>query len=191
MRWRSWRATQQKIAMSAIVYASIATNCRPASRCLEHRVEPPRDSRVAVDGVGHLFRRGEVEVMRLAEKRSEARHLPHQPFLDFDPLALVVPGIEAAEFPRQVEEDRPRFEDRDRRAAGPLRIPDRGNLVVGRHRRERRRPLLPLADVDEGDRVGNAEFLEHDGDLPAVRRRPVEDLDREGLYLHRRRVSLA
>ena len=149
---------------------------------VEHRVETPGISGIAFDGVGHLLRRSEVEVVRLAEEGAEIPHLPHQPFLDGNPPPFVAFRIEAPEFPRQVEEDRPQFEDRDRRAAGTVRIKDGGNLVVRRHRRKCLSPVLPLAEVDERHGVGNAEFLEHDGDLPPVRGRPVEDLDGVGLW---------
>jgi hypothetical protein len=61
---------------------------------------------VALDGIRDFLGRVAAEMMVLAEHRSEARHLPHQPFLDCDLRPLVLNGIEAAELAAKIEEDR-------------------------------------------------------------------------------------
>jgi hypothetical protein len=52
---------------------------------VQHPVEPVGLVGVAVDGVGHLFRRVDAEMVRLAEHGAEAAHLPEQPLIDLDP----------------------------------------------------------------------------------------------------------
>jgi hypothetical protein len=71
---------------------------------------------------------------------------------------------------------------RPRSACRPaLGIDDRRHAVVGRDRQEFRLELVALADVHGNDGVGQPALLEHDGDLPAVGRRPVIQIDRLGL----------
>jgi hypothetical protein len=119
----------------------------------------------------------------VAEDRADIGDLPSQPFLDFNAAAFVLDGIEAAEFPAEIHEDSRRFEHRNRLAAGPVGIDDGRHAVVRRDRQKIRRELIALADIDVFHLVGNAEFLQHDGDLPAVRRRPVIQLYRAVLRL--------
>jgi hypothetical protein len=57
-------------------------------------------------------------------------------------------------------------------------IDDRRHAVIRRDRQEFRLELVALADIDEAHFVRKPALLEHDGDLPAIRRRPVIEIDR-------------
>src|SRR5690606_20420532 len=72
------------------------------------------------------------------------------------------------------------FEDRDRLAVRSLRVDDGRHAVVGGDLEEVRLELLALADIDEFHLIGSAEFLQHDGNLPAIGRWPVIQFDRLG-----------
>src|SRR2546428_4202499 len=73
----------------------------------------------------------------------------------------------------EVDEDGARLEERE---AG-LAVDDRRDLAVRAERDELGPELLARADVDGVDGVLEAAFLEHDGDLAAVRRRPSVEVD--------------
>ena len=88
-----------------------------------------------------------VEVSDLPEHRPDERHLEEHP-LDRLPAARRIGRDEAAGLLGEVEQDRARFEQRERLAARPVGIDDRRNLAVGIERQEFRRALLALADVD-------------------------------------------
>src|SRR3546814_3245165 len=66
---------------------------------------------------------------------------------------------------------------RDRLPVGTVRVDDGRHLVVGADLQEVRRELVAGPDVDRMDVVRNAQFLQHDVDLVAVRRRPGIELD--------------
>src|SRR5690606_31508841 len=89
-----------------------------------------------------------------------------------------------AELAAEILQDGAGLEYGDGAAVRSLRIDDRRHPVVRGYRQERWLELLPLAYVDVPDLVGNVEFLEHDGDLPAVGGRPVVKLYRAGLNRH-------
>src|SRR5438270_11585700 len=75
-----------------------------------------------------------------------------------------------------MDQDRARLEDRQ----WPLieiMIDDRRHPVVGADLEELRLELVALADIDRDRAVFEAAFLEHDRDLPAIRRRPVIKID--------------
>ena len=69
-------------------------------------------------------------------------------------------------------------------------VDDRGNPVVRADRQEFRPELFAGADVDGNDGVGKPEFLQHDRDFPAVRRRRVMEVD-HGLPRQIRAVTVA
>ena len=79
MPWFCHERSHGKIAMSAIVYSSPATNGARLQALVEHAVEALGLVAVAIDRVGDLLRRVHAEVMRLAEHRADAAHLEHQP----------------------------------------------------------------------------------------------------------------
>src|SRR6185312_14989932 len=80
------------------------------------------------------------------------------------------------------QQDGTRFEQRNRRAtAGRVRVDNGWNAIVGCDREEVRRELLTLADVDRNDAIREAGLLEKHRDLVTVRRRPVVQIDHEGL----------
>ena len=56
-------------------------------------------------------------------------------------------------------------------------IHDRRNTIVRADRQKFRLELLAGPDVDGNDGIGKAEFLQHDRDFPAIRRRRVIEVD--------------
>ncbi len=148
---------------------------------VEHPVEPVDLVAVAIDGVGQLVLRIVRKVVVLAGHRPEPAHLPEQP-LDRFGAASHVARDELAGLVGEIEQDRARFEHRDRLAAAGGRVVDqRRDAVVGRHRQKVRLELLALADVHRLDVVGEAGLLEEDRDLVAVRRRPIVEVEHREL----------
>jgi len=117
-----------------------------------------------------------VEEADLAEHRPDRRHLEEHPF-----QRLVAPGRigrhEFAGLVGEVDEDRAGFEQADRLPVRSIGIDDGGDLAVGVERQEGRLRVLVLADVDAVRLVVEAEFLQRDRDLDAVRRRQRIELD--------------
>ena len=115
--------------------------------------------------------------MILSRHRAEVPHLPEHP-LDAVQARAPLMGDEPAGLVGEVDQDRARFEHRQRRSAiGRRLIDDAGDAVVGRDLQECRSELLALADVHRMDRIRQSRFLEEDGDLVAVGRRPVIEID--------------
>ena len=151
---------------------------------VQHAVKPAHLVPVPLLGIRQDLGRGQArgvfqKVMRLARHRADAAHLPHQPLVDIDPVTFGL-AAELARLARQILQDGARFEDRDRRAVGTLGIDDGGHPVVGRDFQEFRFELLALADVHRVHIVGQAHLFQRDGDLPAVRRGPVVQVDGRG-----------
>ncbi len=59
-------------------------------------------------------------------------------------------------------------------------IYQRRHPVIGADCKEFRGELLPLADIDRLERVGQAHFLERDGDLPSIGRWPIIEVKARG-----------
>jgi hypothetical protein len=142
---------------------------------------------VAARGIGNLplvedeGRRIVAEMIALAGVGAKVGHLPMHPLVDLHAGPLVarieLPGLAA-----EVLEDGAGLEDGDRSATGAVGIDDGGHAIVRADGEEFARELLPAADVHRLDRIRQAHLLERDGDLVAIRRRPVVDFDR---LLHR------
>jgi hypothetical protein len=112
-------------------------------------------------------------VTRLAQHGAETAHLPHHPFDDLRASAQVL-GQKAAALLREINQDCAALEHGDRRAAvGRIVIGDRGHPVVRADGEEFFIELAAPVDVDRHDPVIERHFLQGDGNLPAVRRRPV------------------
>src|SRR5437667_281672 len=100
-----------------------------------------------------------------------------------DPLEHLVPAAdvarqEPARLLGEVLENRGALEDRQRIAAARrIVVDDRRHAVVRREPQEARRELLAPADVHRLHGVREAALLEHNADLPAVRRGPVVEVD--------------
>jgi hypothetical protein len=151
---------------------------------VEHAVKPRHLGAVAILGIGQVLRRGEgggvfQEVMRLTGHRAKTAHLPHQPLVHGDALALGR-AVEGAGLAGEVLQDRAGFEDRDRRPVGAFGIDDGRHPVVRGDLQEGRIELISRADVHQMQPVGKRHLFQRDGDLPAVRRGPVVEVDRFG-----------
>ena len=78
----------------------------------------------------------------------------------------------------EIQQDRARFEQRNRRAAvGRLVVDDRRHAVVRGDLEKVRVELFAFTDVDRLDPIRNAGLLEEHRDLVAVRRRPIVQID--------------
>ena len=171
--------------MSAIVYSLPASQGRSCEPVVEHAVEAVGLVGEAVDGVllVALAVAEAAEVAALAELGALVGHLPHHPLRDLVLAAQVLrpelPGLLG-----DVHHDGAGLEHADRRAAVlGLVVDHRGHAVIGVHAQEVFVELVALLDVDGRDLVFEAALLEQDGDLLAVGRGPVEDLDHEMLSL--------
>jgi len=138
---------------------------------VHHAVQALRLVAVALDRVGDLLGRIDAEVVRLAEHRTDTAHLEHQP-LQHLVLAARVRRQQATGLAGEVEQDRARFEQRDRLAVRPVGIDDRGDLVVRADREEVVLELCAGADVDRNRAVLQRALLQHDVDLVSVGRGP-------------------
>src|SRR5262249_29227016 len=101
-------------------------------------------------------------------------HLPHQPFGDAVALELVG-RQELAGLLGEIEQDRARLHQ----AEIVVAIDDRRDAVVRADLEELGLELLVLADVDRVGLVRDADLLQHDGGLAAVRGRPGVKIDHE------------
>ena len=140
---------------------------------VQHTPQAPRFLRIPLDTVFDLGL-GAAEMMRLTEHRPESAHLEHQP-LDRD---IAVPHVfdrwqEFSILVSQIHQHRAGFEQRERRAAGPVLIDHRRNFAVRIDCREFRRELVVLTDIDHMGVVVDAQLFEHDEQLATVRRMPV------------------
>jgi hypothetical protein len=146
---------------------------------VEHAIESVGLVGEATHGVGlvALFVFQAQEMAAFAEFRALVGHLPDHPLVHLMPTPQFR-RIEAARFLRQIHHDRAGFEDADRRAAiGRLVIHDRRHAIVGADLQELGFELIALADVARHDVVRRPQLLQQDGDLLAVRRRPIMHVD--------------
>jgi hypothetical protein len=71
-----------------------------------------------------------------------------------------------------------------------IMVDDSRHSVIGRKRQELGIELIARADVDRLNRVVEAHFLEKEGDLVAVRRRPVTEVNHRAIRNQRCQVRL-
>ena len=147
---------------------------------VHHPEKPMRLITVALHRIRELLGRIVAEMIVLAEHGTEPAHLPHQPLLDLDAATLIL-GIELSGLATEVKQNGARLEYRDRSTVRTFGIDDRRHAVVGRDCEKFRVELIALPDIDEMQLVREPAFLEHDRDLPPVRRGPIIKLDRFGL----------
>src|SRR4030095_1805591 len=121
--------------------------------------------------------------MILPKHRPQAAHLPEEPLHDFR-AAAQIGGHNLAALTSEILKKRTGLEDADRlAAAGRIVVHDRRNAVVGGNRQKLRLKLLSLTDVDRFDGIGETGLLQKDGDLVAVRRGPIIEVDHLLLFL--------
>ena len=143
---------------------------------IEHAIEALGLIDIALDAILDLGRCRTQEMMRLPQHRPEAAHLPHQPLHRV--VARHTRGRqELRRLVGEVDQNGPGLEEAVRLAARTVGIEDRGNAVVGADAQELRLVLFALRDVDLVDAVRQPAFLEHDGNLAAVRRAPRMQFD--------------
>ncbi|CAI8716477.1 hypothetical protein EMIT0158MI4_110027 [Burkholderia ambifaria] len=121
-----------------------------------------------------------VEEADLAEHRADAAHLEHHP-LDRLVAACGVLRDQLACLVGEIDQDRARFEQRQRPAVGAVRIDDRRDLVVRVQRQEFGRHLVVRVEAHEVRLVRQAGLLEHDRHLDAVGRRQRVQLETVGM----------
>src|SRR5471032_2515459 len=144
---------------------------------IEHAVQTRGLLHISFYGVRQRLRRVLREVVGLSRHRTESAHLPEQP-LQRDVAAAQILRDEAAGLVGQVQQDRARFENRDRRAAvGRRVVDDGGDAVVRRDAQELRLELFALADMDRRDVIVEARLFKEQGDFVAVGRGPVVQVD--------------
>ena len=142
----------------------------PGEHALEHGEQPPGLADVAVARPLVLeIPPGElVEEADLPEHRPDPAHLEHQPLQH-----AVAPGGVAGDEPAgllgEIDEDRPRLEEPERRAAGAVRVDDRRDLAVRVQRQKGGTPLVAAVETDAVRLVGQPGLLEQDRDLHPVR----------------------
>ncbi len=149
---------------------------------IEHAEQALRlgDVAVARTLVLVLATRELVEEAELAEHRPDPAHLEHHP-LDRLVAAGRILRNQLAGLVGEIDQDRARFEQRQRLALRTVRVEDRGNLVVRVQRQERRRELVVGVEAHEMRLVRQSRFLEHDRHLDAVRRRQRVELETVGM----------
>jgi hypothetical protein len=144
---------------------------------IEHAVEAVCLPYVAVDRVRNFAWRVDSKMVVLSGHRSQAAHLPEQPFRRNLAAAYIL-RQEAADLVGEVTQDGPRLEHADRFAAvGRCVVDDRRHSVVRRDGKEVGLELIAGADVDRVDPVIQSRFLQEHRYLVAVRRRPVVKVD--------------
>ena len=147
---------------------------------VQDAIEPSGLLHVAIHRIGDALRRVLDEVMILTGHGSEPGHLPHEPLEHVDPGARLL-REEAPRLRGEVDQDRAGFEDGDRPAAVTrIGVDDGGNAIVRRDGQELGLELLAAADVDRLHPVGQRRLFQEDGDLVAVRRGPVVEVDHWG-----------
>jgi hypothetical protein len=136
-----------------------------------------------------LYWRIDAKVVGLAKHRTDAGHLEYPPLRHFV-LAARVGRQEASGLAGQEQQDRARFEQRDRLAVGPVGVDESRDLVVGADGQQPRLELLAGADVHGVHAVGQVALLEHDVQLVPVWRGPRIHFDDRAILLAHRRAQL-
>src|SRR5437879_3514536 len=142
---------------------------------LPHRIQALGLPDVTVDGVRNLLGGVLRKMVVLPEHRTQSAYLPEQPLHDLG-VAAQIGGEQLSGLVGQVLKNRTGFEHADRVAA-PSTVHDRRDAAVGRDRQKLGAELLPLRNVHWLDRVRQFTLLEEDGELVAMRRRPVIKID--------------
>ena len=149
---------------------------------IHHAIETAGFLAVALNRVLDRPRRGAQKVMHLAEHRSDAAHLKHQPLNRLEAFRLLL-WQKAAGFVRQVQQDGAGLEQGIRLAVRTVAIDNRGDLAVRVDGNKARRELLAFADINRVRGVGQRQFLQQDRHLAAVRRAPRVQIDQRRLRM--------
>src|SRR6516225_8641153 len=122
------------------------------------------------------------EVAELPGHWAEIADLPEQPLQALLAAAPAL-GHEPPGPLGEMDQDRTRFEHWERPVAellGGVVVDDRRHALVRADRQKFRLELVAATDVDRDHAVFETACLEHDRNLPAVRRRPVIKVDHLG-----------
>src|SRR5262245_23510617 len=112
---------------------------------IKHAIEPSRLLRVPLETISTVLLVGDLEKMvHLAGHRAEAAHLPHQP-LQHRHLSAQIRRPKLTGLLAEINQDRARFEDADRRAPRALGVNDRRDLAIWTDFNEGGGKLLALA----------------------------------------------
>ena len=114
--------------------------------------------------------------MILPSHRTEPAHLPHQPLIDRQ-LIAVGRTIEFSGLAREILQDCAAFEEGERRAVRAVVIDDRWHAVVGRYFQKIGFELIAFADVHQMRALANAHLLKRNCDFPSVRCGPIVKID--------------
>src|SRR6516165_104438 len=143
--------------------------CEPP---VEHAIQAMRLLEIALLGVGRLALVVFHEMVDLPEHRSRPAHLPHQPF-QHAVAWLALLRQQLACLVREIDHQRTRLHQADPGVA----VDDGRNAIVGADLEKLRFELLVLADVDGMRGIRQADLLQHDGCLAAVRGGPGVKID--------------
>src|SRR5713101_99360 len=114
----------------------------------------------------------------LAKHRANIGHLPHQPFEHFG-APRIPSGQKFSGLFRQMDKNCARLEDRD----FFVFVHYRWNFAVRTNLYKLGFELLTLANIDRMNLILEPAFLEHDRDLPSVRRSPRVEINHLSLLL--------
>lgn len=115
--------------------------------------------------------------MILPKHRPQSAHLPEEPLHNLRAPAQIG-GQKFAGLLGEILKNRAGLEDADRlAAAGRIVVYDRRNAIVGGYRQKLQFKLLSRADVDRFDGIGETGFFQKYGDLMAIGRGPVVNID--------------
>src|SRR3546814_11629641 len=134
---------------------------------------PPKSTRTDTLFPYTTLFRSFVEEAELAEQRADAAHLPHHP-LDRLVTRSRIGREELPALVGEIDQDRARFEQRERLSARPVGVIDRRDLAVGIEREEGRIIAFVRHDVDAVRLVSKAGFRseEQTSELQSLMRNP-------------------
>ena len=120
--------------------------------------------------------------MILPRHGTKPTHLPHQPLIDRELVAIGRP-IELSRFAREVLQDGTAFKEGEWRAVRAVMINDRWHTVIGRYAQKIRFELITFADVHQMRGIGKVHFLKRNRDFLSVWCGPVVKIDHRTCHI--------